>query len=1114
MSNVELKPEQIAAINHGEGNILVSASAGSGKTFVMIERLIKLIGSGRAQIDEVLAVTFTEAAASDMRLKLKKALTTEIKKGRSELSDQLTGVQTSDICTLHALCSRIIRKYFYAADVSQNFRIADDVQSASYKAECIDETFAELYESGDEDFLRLRRRYSHKRKDDEFKKILLSIYDYCNSFADPAAAAEKALFYYTDDGANYVSEEYKKTIDSTLKIYKKRLADISAEFSAKGLTKSVGLVDLLIGDVDALLSADVYAVKDLQPDGTRFDFDRKLDEDAAELKKEVVEMRKDVKATFAKIGDVFTDAKADLKTASETAETTRGLIKVLNLFTDKYAKKKREENQLDFDDLEHFTLKILEDASVREELKNKYKYIFVDEYQDVNDVQEEIINRLADDNVFMVGDLKQSIYGFRGCRPEFFEQKQKEMEANGEKTLSLNCNFRSADEVINGVNEIFDYCMTEDGFGVNYARDARLVPGGVYGDEYRGRSCLHFLKKDKKTKTEKETPRVYDVLSAIGKNESTVPAVASLIAQIIDEERGKSYYDVKDGKFKRINFSDVAVLTRNKKGDYVRGLVEGLSAVGIPVTSDVKQNVCDFPEVKAVINALRFIDGTCEDIPLAATLKSPFGGFSEEDLAEIVLFYRDAGMQGSFCDSYEYYLTNGVGELNDKLKKFDDYFSNLRFVSDFIGAGEVLGILFGDSGYEDCLYASEKGADKVNRVRRFVSECFAIDKNLTVREVLRLVDECRDAFVLSVGEEDCVKVSTMHSSKGLEYPVTIVCGLEKSFNTDDEKKAVFFDRDFGFAVRTYDDEEKSYSSTPLRALIKERMKIATEKEEMRLFYVALTRAKYSLHMIFEKETDDRKNFYRGASCCLDYIPKSVEVVIHTADEYGAVGREQKRRGVVLCKTDANKTAELKNRLDFLYPHLSDCKLPLKCTVTSAVAKGEEDYKVKQMFPPNSTDTEKGTAAHKFLEGYDFANMPSAQADAKRQVLQGLITEAETASIDLSRIDRALKSKALSSLRNKKLYRERSFLCAVPASAIAEYDSTEEVVLQGVIDLMAEDADGITIVDYKYSVLDAASLEKKYRKQLDLYATAAEKITGKKVNAKILVNIFTGETINW
>ncbi|MBQ9734899.1 MAG: UvrD-helicase domain-containing protein [Clostridia bacterium] len=1113
----EFTKEQARAVYHEKGNILVSASAGSGKTHTMIERVKRLILEKGVSVNQILAVTFTESAAADMKEKLKKALTAQIDKGDEKtIVRELNEIPTADISTLHAFCGRLIRQYFFAVGLSPDFKIIDESESAVMRNECIEKTFKEFYDGSEEWFYTLVDRHAVGRTDANLKELILSAYAFCDSEADPEILMDKYVENYSENGFNALITEYKKSLDETLEKILLDLTEALETFKLYQYKKATDFTASLIGVVKELLGGeDIYVVKGFENFSLRLDVERKLDPTAVEYKEIVASARDTVKDLCKKFAKHITDKESDIKYFKNCARHTEWLVKVLKRFGEIYTQEKREENVLDFNDLEHFALKILRDGQIRETVRKKYEYVFVDEYQDTNGVQEEIINLLSNDNLFMVGDIKQSIYGFRGCRPDFFDNKFIRMQALGQDVVQLNDNFRSAQKVIDTVNAVFNYCMVKKYFGSNYKGNSELKSGGVYPKDKIGRAELHFLQKREKEKKSEEEPRLYDILEQIeSEKEDQTANIASLLTEIINDELTKTYYDAKEGKEKQVTYGDIAILTRSKNSQFVLDLVKGLNRHGIPVSSDVKENVCDFPEISTVVNAMRLVDCFLQDIPLASTLKSPIGGFTDGDFYEIVDFYRvdNQDEYGSFCDAFTYYINNADTPLAERLKDFKEYFDGVRMLSDFVGAEGVMNKLVKDKDLDGFLLAEKNGRIKFARLKRLISASVSGGKRLTVKEFLHKVDTCPDAFGFSeCGEENTVKAMTIHASKGLEFPVVIVCGLERAMNDEDEHGEILFSRDYGFAVKRYDDALRTKEETLLRGVIKEQKKRERLKEEMRLFYVALTRAKYSLHLTFEGKEDCRKSEFVGAEHFIDYVPEWIDATRHKETDFDFTNLKKGVETILIGKADQKKMQEMLVNFSYVYPHTAETELPLKTDVTAAAKTDDGGYRYV-LFDEPSPDPEKGIIAHKILEYYDFKSSLDVYEQTQLMVKGGLLTEQEKSKINLDRIAKALGSGALQCVKGLKTYREKTFICAVPANLVMDSDSLETVVMQGMIDLLALGDEHAVVVDYKYSALEADSLERKYKKQLDLYAYAVEKVLNKRVTDKIIINVFTGDVV--
>lgn len=1110
----ELKPEQRQAIYHGSGDILVSAAAGSGKTFVMIERIIRLITEGKANVHEILAATFTEAAAADMKEKLKKALSFAVENGNVALAEQLAAVSTADICTLHGFCARLCRTYFFAAGVAPDFKVISESEADALKQESLDRVFKSFYEEKDADFLAVIDRYRKRRKDDMLKGIVKDISEFCESELYPENLLSAYLQNYTEEGAEKFTGIYGGILRAAAKGIAVRAEKLCADCRAAGFTDGEKIAENLKSVALEIEKTGVAAAIKAAESGFIRITPKKPPEGQEYLKTEL----SDIKSAVKGICEYSLKTAIDASLFPALKENARALNKIVTRYSEKYAELKKDAGALDFGDLERFALKALSDDSVRQAVRKKYKFVFVDEFQDVNGVQEGIISAVSDGNLFMVGDAKQSIYGFRGCRAEIFENREKEISAQGGTALRLNYNFRSAKKVIDFINEIFSFCYIPEYTGLDYANTSSLKEGGIYPAGAEGRAQLHLLLKGKKPQKEREEAHVYDLIKEAYKvEEKETASVSNLIAEIIDGELLREFYDLKTGAMRRVTMKDIAILTRSGDSAFVKGIVEGLNAHGISAVSNVTENVCDFPEIKTLINALKLIDNFKQDAPLAGTLLSEIGGFSEEDLSAIAIFASDAGKRLNFSDAFELYLNEADTELCQRLKKFKKYFDGVRFTAHFKGAKGVIRKLCFDCGYENCLLASDDGERKLRRYYKFLSEADGGGKRRTVREFLARVNSSRKAFEFSFGgAEDAVTVMTMHSSKGLEFPVVIVCGLEKTFNRSDERKAVIRDRDLGFFAEYFDDKTRTVKDTGFRAIVNAKARVTQLKEEMRLFYVAATRAEYSLHLIAEVGADDRRDRFSDLfvfpSNYFGFIPSSIPVAVHLPESFGLVALKRSGRKVLVGKPDLKSEAKMRKDFAFSYPFAQDTVLPLKNNVTAAVKDKKEDfYPVYTVFSDGSTKTESGIAAHKIMQFIDFNK--DFYAEIERLKRESILTREELDTVNIDRIYNVFRSGVFGGLNSKTLYREQDFIVNIPANRVFKTDSGEEVLLQGVIDLLAVDGETAEIIDYKYSALSGESLKRAYREQLSLYAYAAEKSLGVKVMGKTLVNLFTGETVS-
>lgn len=1087
---MELKGEQRSVVYHDEGDLLVSASAGSGKTFTVIRRLIRLILENKARVSEILAVTFTEKAAAEMKSKLQSAIVAEIAAGNDGLKEQLKDVYTADICTVHAFCGRLLRKYFFEAGLSPDFEIADEVQAGELRERALSALFEERYAAGDEAFALLAARHTRRRKDAELKDAVRSLYEFARSEADFQGALSAATEQYENARGGCFYDALEKDLLSRYAAHTEAFDEICAQCKAAGEKKLAKYASAL---------AEAAFAKAKSKEGLPSMPPKCETEYGLPLKEALYEER----AAFFKAMEEYAELGErgeETKKFDACAAHTAALAALTVQFAERYAAEKREMNLLDFGDLEHFALALLQNERVRADVRGKYKYVFADEYQDTNGVQEALFSRLTENNLFMVGDLKQSIYAFRGCNPALFSAKEELLKKSG-GVRYLNDNFRSAPAVIDGVNAVFDYCMKKEFGGVDYAATSRLRTGGCYG-EHAGRFSFDVLRRAER-REETLAPRVYDVLDhPFGAGEDF--AAGDFLADLIEEEIGKPYFDVETGEERDMRYGDIAVLVRSRN-PFTERLVRRLLARGIPVEAE-SGGVKESAEIRALIDALRLADNFKQDIPLCSVLKNLYA-FSDEDLAQIRLFANEK-LRGqkdvSFVKAYGCAL-QGNGELSERLKAADASFKTLALYGEHAGAGAFLRAALGETALELKLTASSGGARKMKNVERFVAEADA--SACGVREFLHRIES--DGAELQLSEaagENSVKVLTIHASKGLEYPAVFVVGIDNKFNLQDSYAKILKKRGYGFALPYYDDENKTISETVFRKFLKKATRADTVREELRLFYVALTRAKYSLHIV-GADSDVGGAAVENAAKYAHFIPPDLPKNERAEGEKPSFAPRDNEK-IIVDGGDEALAEMIRKNLDFVYPYEADTRLKLKTSVTAEVAKSDDD-EFNYLDLEEETSSERGTAMHKFLEHYRFDGV-DAETELARQLGAGLISEEDAALLDVKALSRLLAGDVFAVLKGYELYKERWFMVNVPPSLIGQEGG--EIMLQGIIDLLAVKNGEAVIVDYKYSAKDAASLERAYKKQLELYKYAVEKSLGLTVTAAYLVSLAEAKAI--
>lgn len=1052
---MKLTEEQSRAVNE-RGRIIVSASAGSGKTFVMIERLVSFILAG-GSVENVLAVTFTTKAAAQMRDRLRAAIIKKIGESageeRARLKKQLSLLPLADICTIHSFCARLVRTHFYAAGRDPSFRIvpSDDAEGRTISARALDETFEEAYEGASPDFMRLLSVYFHKKKDKKLRGLVLSLYKSVSGTEDEVAALMQARDADSFDAAcGYLAEDYKKQAEFLLGETEK----LAEYFIARGAARAEGVcADVKAAVLQILGAEDLFAMRGVTCEIRMMPRMTKAEgEERARLER-LSAVSKTVKQLCTELREIGPEEEERAR-----ADDARGYASALCTLTLSYAEKydrlKREANVLDYDDLERDALKVLKSEEVVCALKEKYTRLFVDEYQDVNPVQEKILSRIAGENVFLVGDDKQAIYGFRGSRSEFFKEKEKEYG----HALRLTSNFRSSREVLDAVNRVFTPLIE------GYAP----MRGGERYEGYAGKVDFRFVAREK---TKREEPELYSVKAgARGKEEDEL---AAEVERIVREELGKEWYDADEGKIKRVNYGDIAVLVRNNSGDAEK-IVRLFHERSVPAVASSQTDVCNTFEARLLIDWISFLDNAEQDIPMAGAMLSAIGGFTDGELARIRLAYPAAY---TFRKACELYCAKKRDELSRKLLAFYAKCERYRALCRIRTAAETCNLLLAE-GLEAQILSKGDCAARLARVRRLIAE--GEEKN--AHEFLQRVKDGID-FSES-GGENAVKVLTMHASKGLEFPIVILVSMDTSFHGG-EKEDVMWTEKFFAAPKSYDTENKISRETLVRRASSTYEARKEVGEERNLLYVAMTRAKVRLHLLFEgKQNALSPEYARRFSDFFDF-PACSDLWANSEKLPDAPSR-------TAYESKADEKETLLSVYGAPYPFAASVPVPVKSSATDLLREEEHDLRFAG---GNASENarEEGIAYHAFLQNVVFGR--PAGEELARMKAEGVLPPELSALLREEKLKEILALPCIRELEGKRVYREQTFLFRLPAEEIGTWKTTarDEVVFQGAIDLLCESEEGYLILDYKYSGKDDGALRERYAPQIALYKKAVARI---------------------
>lgn len=875
MAEVKWTNEQLQAIQEKDSNILVAAAAGSGKTAVLVERIIHKIIDEQMDIDKILVVTFTNAAASEMRERILEAIYKKLEENPENvhLQRQIILLNKASICTIHSFCLDVIHNHFYEIDLPSNFKIADTAEIDLLKQEVLDDLFEQKYTENDKDFIELLENYTNYRGDEALQELVLKIYKFIQSSPFPIKWLQEKLELLKIEDKDISQTIWGKLIiqavEDDIQESIMQLETVKSKMALyPEMTKFYQKIceDLIIiKDLQNYNSWDELYIKLLNFNFSKWPVDKKVTNDLKEDSKEIRDkVKKHIKEKTAKLLSCSQEqAVKDLKIITPILEKLSNLV---TEFTKNFAEKKKEKNCIDFNDIEHFALKILLDENnnpteVAKKYKEKFEEIAIDEYQDSNLVQEAILTSISKgNNIFMVGDVKQSIYKFRQARPELFLQKYDEYKNKEEKTqednlkIQLFRNFRSRQNILNITNLVFESIMSKELGDINYNENEYLNYGASYPEpeeikNYAGIAELDIidLKEDESItafegeEDEEEQERVEDdVLEA--------KFVANKIQELLNSDY--MVFDKKLG-YRKIRPKDIVILLRatsNLSPIYEKEI----SDLELPVFSDTSGTYLDTVEIQTILSVLKIIDNPLQDIPLVVVLRSSICNFTDNDLITIRLTDRN-------CNFYEALIKTRLicdGDLKNKIESFLEKLEKWKSISQYMPLDEFIWQIYLDTGYYQYVGLLPNGAMRQANLKTLFEKAKQYEKASFkgLFNFIQFIDKLKKqngdlASAKLIGEnEDVIRIMSIHKSKGLEFPVVFLCNSHKKFNMQDLNDIILLHQDIGFGPTIMDTTKKIKYSSIAKDAIKLKMKQETLSEEQRILYVALTRAKEKLYI--------------------------------------------------------------------------------------------------------------------------------------------------------------------------------------------------------------------------------------------------------------------------
>lgn len=896
MPEVKWTEEQSQAINEKGSNILVAAAAGSGKTAVLVERIINKIINENIDIDKLLVVTFTNAAASEMRERILDAIYKKLEEypENQNLQRQITLINKASICTIDSFCLEVVRNNFFELDnISPNFRIADTTEIELLKQEVIEDIFEEKYENQDENFSKLINTYTSYRDDTPLKELVLKIYSYIQSSPFPEEwLNEKIEMFNLKDKLN---EDFSKTpwgnillkeIEEEIIDDIKTLEDIKKELDLDSELESFSQVVRRDLDFLKILQENINNWDKLYEIYNKMSFvswpRKKIESDLKEYAKNV---RDDVKKKFSsKLSKILIcnseEANQDIFDMYEI------LLKLKNLileFGKEFSKRKRLKNMVDFNDIEHLALDILikkqedkiEITDVAKRYQKKFIEIAIDEYQDSNLVQEYILTSISNNNnIFMVGDVKQSIYKFRQAMPELFISKYKTYKNKENKSendnlkIQLFKNFRSRKNVLDFTNLIFENIMSGSLGDIEYNKEEYLNLGADYKEiEQNLKAEIDIINLKDQENEEENTSEILEEEENTERLENIqleARFVASKIKELIENKF--QVFDRKKNCFRDIKYKDIVVLLRSTKTS-APIFEEEIINLDMPVFSDSSQEYLDSIEIENIMSLLRIIDNPIQDIPLVTVLRSNIGKFTDDELVEI----RLSDKYDNFYNAMQKAKINVGKNLQEKIEKFLTNLEKWRKEQEYLALDEFVWKLYSDTGYYNYVGLMPNGELRqanlkmlFERAKQFETASFkGLYNFINFIEKLKLSSGDLGSAKLIGENDDVIRIMSIHKSKGLEFPVVFLANTGKQFNLMDLNKNILLHQELGIGVKYINYDKQVQYDTLSKSAIKSKVFTETLSEEMRILYVALTRAKEKLYITgtmndYEKEIEKMK----------------------------------------------------------------------------------------------------------------------------------------------------------------------------------------------------------------------------------------------------------------
>ncbi len=1108
-------------------NVLVSASAGSGKTSTMIQKLVGLLDKYKLPISSLLVVTFTNAAAAEIRQRLYMAISEKLStitdtKDRDYFKKQLDNISNAEIGTLHSICKKLITKYFYVIEQSPEFSLISE-KDASYLYDlAIDRVFKKRIIEKDGEFFELYNSYNSDRSDSNLKDLISKLKEFASSRPDfkEWLKITTAGSYNLDLDKNTACQFVLNDYQSIFKSMTLPLEQMKKEAAILGLNKQCEFLSKWLQFIDEFSKAKKFSqglkiYNDFKPPkkpqvsskatAEEEDYDVRLVSLITDIKKNICE-----KFDKALSSRDYNAIREGIDIVGKNLNTILSLLEDINA---EYDREKKAKGEVDFNDLEKLMLDILDNDTVRRELQDTYKFIFFDEYQDINDKQELILSKLTTgDNYYMIGDVKQSIYAFRQASPKIFVSKFQKYQSDGKNNvlINFNQNYRSERNILGFANQVFDTLITKDNIGIDYKESARF-------------------ETDKDFVGAKVKINILDIYnSTCNRLKAESLLIAREIADIMQKKKA-------DGN--NFDYRDICIIVRSK-GDFVLTLTKVLSELQIPVTTELDTEFFKSNEIRVLVSVLKVLSNFKDDLSVATSLKTLFG-MSEEEL----LIVREQSTSKYYHDAVSEYNAND--EIKAKIDGFMNFIDQYRMYLANHTIAETLWNIIDTFDLLNYYKSLPGGLERENNILEFISFSDSEKYKYNLDKFLEYLDfASKDKIKQTIGAKgNAVEICTIHHSKGLEYPAVILAGIGRQFLINKDSSNIIINNNYGIGIKGINPEDRIATETIVRAACKGDSARSEYDEEIRLLYVAMTRPReylsitgtYDMSMIKYKTS---KPIY-SQNCLFDMILKSftseeiskmaalesyqimnegndnestIEII---PAEFFSSDEEDEKTEVVISRDNVQLYNAIK---DMHNAKPNNETFTIKNTVTN-IMREETDYENLISTPEKLKVTDKvgsidflklGTAYHTIMQSVNFnESKEDIETLISGLVSEGLIDRDLVLHIKVEEIVAAIKTIGEYVRLAKNVYREKQFLlCENYNKLVKNSDNNTKVIVQGIIDLViVTDSDAI-LIDYKTNKTnDAKLLIDEYSLQLDIYKSAFEAATGIKITKKYLYSFY-------